>query len=60
MQTEVDVLGSLVWSFSVGRRCFSSVFRLILHKMIIILTTDMGFFRRSADFRRLRGPTGHF
>ena len=21
---------------------------------------DMGFFRRSADFRRLRGPTGHF
>ena len=23
-------------------------------------TPDMGFFRRSADFRRLRGPTGHF
>ena len=23
-------------------------------------TSDMGFFRRSADFRRLRGPTGHF
>ena len=22
--------------------------------------SDMGFFRRSADFRRFRGPTGHF
>ena len=22
--------------------------------------SDMGFFRQLADFRRLRGPTGHF
>ena len=26
----------------------------------VCVLSDMGFFRRSADFRRLRGPTGHF
>ena len=26
----------------------------------LLPSADMGFFRQSADFRRLRGPTGHF
>ena len=27
---------------------------------VVLFLSGMGFFRRSADFRRFRGPTGHF